>query len=409
MRRILIVGAGQSGLQLGLGLLAHGYDVTVMTERTPDEIRAGRVTSTQIMMPSTIALEQPHGLDLWSGRVPPIPRAGFTIPGPDGTPVVNWLGDLGGAQSVDQRMKMPAWMDLFLARGGNLVVHPVAVSDIDWYTRNYDLVVVAAGKGELVSMFDRDHDRSVFTTPQRQLAVAYFHGATPRPEVGYDALHVNAIPGIGEIIMFPGLTLSGPCDIILLEAVPGGPLDVFRDVRDPDTHWAVMQGLVRQFAPWDYDRISRAELTDPMCVLSGGFSPIVRKPIAELPSGGVALGIGDVLVTNDPISGQGSNNAARAADLYLNEIVAHGDRPFDAAWMQSVFDAFWSRARHGVKFSTSLLGVPPEHVQMLMGAGNTCPAVCDAIMSAFDNPVEFEEFMYDPEKTMAFLTKVGAL
>lgn len=127
------------------------------------------------------------------------------------------------------------------------------------------------------------------------------------------------------------------------------------------------------------------------------------------PSGGLALGIGDVLVTNDPLSGQGSNNAARAADLYLRAILAHGDRPFDAEWMQTLFDAFWDRARHGVKFSTSLLGAPPAHVQMLMGAGNENPAVCDAIMSAFDNPVEFEEFMYDPEKTKAFLAKVGAL
>jgi hypothetical protein len=409
MRRILIVGAGQSGLQLALGLLAHGYDVTVMTERTPDEIRAGRVTSTQIMLPSTIVLEQPHGLDLWRDQVPPIRRAGFTISGPDGTPVVNWLGELGGAQSVDQRMKMPAWMELFVARGGNLVVHPVAVSDIDWYTRNYDLVVVAAGKGELVSMFDRDHEKSQFTVPQRQLAVAYFHGATPRPEVGYDALHVNGIPGVGEILMFPGLTLSGPCDIILLEAVPGGPLDVFQGVRDPDEHWRIMRELVRRFAPWDYDRISEAELTDPMCVLSGGFSPVVRKPVAQLPSGGLALGIGDVLVTNDPISGQGSNNAARAAALYLSAIVAHGDGAFDRAWMQELFDTFWDAARHSVKFSATLLGVPPEHVQMLMGAGNESPAVCDAIMSAFDNPVQFEEFFYEPEKTMAFLKKVGAV
>ncbi len=34
MRRIAIVGAGQSGLQLGLGLLDTGYDVTM----TPIEL-----------------------------------------------------------------------------------------------------------------------------------------------------------------------------------------------------------------------------------------------------------------------------------------------------------------------------------------------------------------------------------
>ncbi|EPM61826.1 hypothetical protein A262_05499 [Pseudomonas syringae pv. actinidiae ICMP 19073] len=34
MRRIAIVGAGQAGLQLALGLLAEGYHVTLTTNRT---------------------------------------------------------------------------------------------------------------------------------------------------------------------------------------------------------------------------------------------------------------------------------------------------------------------------------------------------------------------------------------
>ena len=44
MRKILIVGAGQSGLQLALGLKAAGYDVTVMTSYTGQEIYDGSVT-----------------------------------------------------------------------------------------------------------------------------------------------------------------------------------------------------------------------------------------------------------------------------------------------------------------------------------------------------------------------------
>lgn len=35
MRRIAIVGAGQAGLQLALGLRERGYDVTVVAARTP--------------------------------------------------------------------------------------------------------------------------------------------------------------------------------------------------------------------------------------------------------------------------------------------------------------------------------------------------------------------------------------
>ena len=43
MRKILIVGAGQSGLQLALGLQAQGYEVTVVSNRSPEDIQAGKV------------------------------------------------------------------------------------------------------------------------------------------------------------------------------------------------------------------------------------------------------------------------------------------------------------------------------------------------------------------------------
>ena len=64
MRKILIIGAGQSGLQLALSLLADGYDVTIMSARTPEEIRYGRVMSTQVMHGPTLRLERELGLDL---------------------------------------------------------------------------------------------------------------------------------------------------------------------------------------------------------------------------------------------------------------------------------------------------------------------------------------------------------
>ena len=43
MRRITIVGGGQSGLQLGLGLLKKGCEVTVVSNRTGDDIYNGAV------------------------------------------------------------------------------------------------------------------------------------------------------------------------------------------------------------------------------------------------------------------------------------------------------------------------------------------------------------------------------
>lgn len=61
MRRILIIGAGQAGLQLALSLQSEGYDVTVMSARTPDEIRGGRIMSTQCMFWPQLQLERDRG------------------------------------------------------------------------------------------------------------------------------------------------------------------------------------------------------------------------------------------------------------------------------------------------------------------------------------------------------------
>jgi hypothetical protein len=59
----------------------------------------------------------------------------------------------------------------------------------------------------------------------------------------------------------------------------------------------------------------------------------VRRPVARLPSGAPVLGMADAVVLNDPITGQGSNNAAKRAELYLAGILEHGDDPFSAEWV----------------------------------------------------------------------------
>ena len=58
MSSILIVGAGQAGLQLGFGLLAGGHDVTVVTNRTADDVGNGRLLSGQTMFGGALATER---------------------------------------------------------------------------------------------------------------------------------------------------------------------------------------------------------------------------------------------------------------------------------------------------------------------------------------------------------------
>ncbi|MEV0093405.1 styrene monooxygenase/indole monooxygenase family protein [Streptomyces sp. NPDC050738] len=410
MRKILIVGAGQSGLQLALGLQSQGYEVTLMSNRTADEIRGGRVMSTQCMFDTALQHERDLGINFWESQAPRIEGLGVSVAGPESQRVIDWVGKLDGyAQSVDQRVKMAGWMETFAQRGGQLVIHGAAVSDLDFFARTYDLVMVSAGKGELVSMFGRDASRSPYSVPQRALAVAYVHGMGPRPEhPDFDAVRCNLVPGVGELFVMPTLTTTGRADILFWEGVPGGPLDAFQGVKDPSDHLALTLELMEKFTPWEYARATKVELTDANGTLAGRYAPTVRNPIGRLPGGGLVLGVADVVVANDPITGQGSNSASKCAASYLSSIVERGDAPFDEAWMQQTFDGYWNTAQHVTKWTNAMLGVPPEHVLNLIGAAGQLQPVADRFANGFNNPADFENFFYDPEKTGAYLAEVGA-
>jgi hypothetical protein len=409
MSRILIVGAGQAGLQLALGLLGDGHDVTVVSNRTPEDIRTGRVMSSQCMFGAALQTERDLGIALWESECPPVDGASLAVPAPDGGgKAIDFASRLDRqAQSVDQRVKMPGLMELLEQRGGELLIHDVGVEDLERYTQQNDLVVVAAGKGEIVRLFLRDAGRSPYEQPMRALALTYIVGLVPRPE--FSAVCFNLVPGVGEYFVFPALTTTGPCEIMVFEGVPGGPMDCWDDVRTPGEHLQRSRSILEQFMPWEAERCREIELTDPNGILVGRFPPTVRQPVAVLPSGRLVLGLADTIMLNDPITGQGSNNAAKMAASYLAAIRGHGDAPFDRAFMHETFEEFWNGyGQFTTAWTNALLSPPPQHVMKLLAAGNGSREVAHRFVNGFDNPVDFFEWFMFPDKAEAYLAEVGA-
>ena len=407
MHKIIIVGAGQAGLQLGIGLVDAGYDVTIVSNRTPDQIRNGRVMSSQCMFGGALARERAFGLNFWDGDCPAVEGISFTVPDGTGGKAISWASRLDiPAQSVDQRVKMPAWIAEFEFRGGKLDYADAGLDDLETYAREADLVIVAAGKGDIAKLFARDETWSAYDKPQRALALTYVHGLAPRPD--YSAVSFNLISGVGEYFVFPALTTSGPCEIMVFEGVPGGPMDCWGDVRTPAEHLAKSKEILEQFLPWEAERTADVTLTDDNGILAGRFPPTVRRPVGMLPSGAVVLGLADVVVLNDPITGQGSNNASKCAASYLTSILEHGDRPFDAAFMQATFDRYWDYARYVAGWTNALLAPPPQHVLDLLGAATDNPRIARRFANGFDDPRDFFHWFMDPGKASAYLAEAAA-
>lgn len=400
MRKINIIGAGQSGLQLAIGLLKNGYDVTLYSDRTPDQIYNGTVSSTQCMFDNALQTERDLNLNLWDQYAPELEGIMLRVAGPNGQPALDWGAALEApAQSIDQRLKFPAWMQLFEAMGGKLVIKAVQLADLE--TMDGDLTIVAAGKGAIGQMFTRDETRSPYDAPQRMLALSCIKNLAPSENM--NAVTFSLIPGQGEVFIMNGLTTSGPCHFMVMEAIPGSEMDRWSDVTTPEEHFARSVELLEQFVPWEAKRFANAELTDANATLRGRLTPTVKHPIATLPSGKRVMGMADIVVLNDPITGQGSNNAAKCASVYLESILSHGDRPFDADWMQATFETYWDYAQWVTGWTNAMLMPPPPHVLQILGAANSIPQVAHRFVNGFNDPRGFFPWLAVPEEAERML------
>lgn len=407
MRSIAIVGGGHAGLQLGIGLRQRGYGVTIVTDRTPEQVRDGRIMSSQGMQRTALQHERDLGLAFWDEQAPKHDFIEFSLRGESGDRELHWRAPVPRpGNSVCQRLKVPRWSEEFARLGGRLEIRPAGIADLEALAQAHDLVVVATGKGEIGRLFERDAARSPHDKPMRALALTYVAGMEPtRPDRG---VSFNAAPGVGEYFVMPAVTTAGLCDIMVFEGLPGGPMDCWGDVATPGEHLRRSLEILERFFPWEASRCRRVELTDANGTLVGRFPPVVRKPVAALPSGRLALGIADVVMLNDPLTGQGSNNASKFARHYLDRIVERGAAPFDRAWMEATFESYWeARGRLTAEWSNRMLLPPTPAMQAVMHAAAHRPEIARHFVECFDDPPRFFPWLFEREGAEALFGPLG--
>ena len=168
-----------------------------MQNRTAEDIRRGKVMSSQCMFDAALQNERDEGLNFWDdgvpdGRLHQLHRACARRIGQQGDRLERHVSTGPPRASTSASNIRPGWQQ-FERRGGMLEIKDAGIADLETYAAASDLTIVAAGKGDIARLFERDAEKSPFDKPQRALALTYVHGMTPRPD--HSAVNFNLIPG----------------------------------------------------------------------------------------------------------------------------------------------------------------------------------------------------------------------
>ncbi len=409
MRKIAIVGAGESGVQLALELQRLEHEVTLYSDRSANQMRSGSITSSQCVFSSSLRVQLP--LDVQGAQIESIGITGlsFSLQGDTSEPVT-WRGALTfPAMSVDQRVKCSHWIEQFISRGGDFRIEKLNVKRLDELAALYDLVVLCTGKGELGQVFSTDKSRSPYDRPQRAVAVTYVKPAQGSGSGNTNEIRMTLLPGIGEFFTFPGLSTEGPCQMMVFEGIPGGPMDNWDAVSNPQSHWENSLMILREHFPAEYVLFKDSVLNDPGACLRGRITPVVRHAVGRLPGGRFVLGLGDAIMLNDPLTGQGSNNATLAADHYARAIHTHGDAPFDEAWMTRTFDEYWRGwGQFSSVWTNSMLRAKDTWQLKVLAQAAEHQALADAFANGFDDPRTLFPWWFDRQEADKFVERIVA-
>lgn len=418
MRKIAIIGSGLAGLVCAHGLRRAGHAVTLYSDRTPEAwLTQSRPTGVAARFWPALDYERELGLAHWDSTLAKFEGIHVTLCPLLHNRLLTSIGRMSrpGA-AIDVRLQSHRWMVDLVDRGGKIEIEEVTIPKLEEIAREHDLTIVSTGKGGLASLFPRDEPRSVYTKPQRNVAMVCFKGPPLRQEgLPFIAVKFKIVAPAGEVFWLPFHHKDvGPSWVIGWEGKAGGPMDRFQKAKSAKEVLEISNATMEEVMPWERRWFDDTEVCDEHGWQVGSITPAVRRPVGRLPSGQVVTSLGDTAMACDPIAAQGANGGNKMARHLVAAITARGDRPFDEAWITETFERYWSEtARHAIAFTNLLLEWPtPMAVAYFAaqygsdgrpGRADGKQALADAFAENLADPRTLTPVLLDDAKIRSFI------
>jgi hypothetical protein len=256
-------------------------------------------------------------------------------------------------------------------------------------------------------MFPRMAEHSPYTTPPRHILTGLFRGIAYNLPIGADFM---IVPGYGELFALPIYSFEPGLTGIGLEAIPGSPFEaIARDnyTGDPRRLEKTLLDLFSAYIPSMAARIDREtfRLTRPLDLMQGSITPVVRRAYTQLPNGRFAVALGDAHILNDPILGQGANNASYAA--WQLGMAISGAADFDERFCRSFEDAVWTYVGPVTAWNNAMLQPPPAHMIEYLVAATQHQSLGHSFVNFLADPLAGWHTFSNPANTSAMLAKHG--
>jgi 2-polyprenyl-6-methoxyphenol hydroxylase-like FAD-dependent oxidoreductase len=323
-KRVGIIGAGISGMHLGLRLRQLNIDCTIMTDRSAEQVASSKLTNTVVHWPATLGRERVLRVYHWPAEEFGFHEIRHIIRTPE--PIEIRDRTVMPARAIDYRIYLPNLMEDFANRGGRLEVAPLDAKDMRRIAERFDLVVVATPGFGFADLFPRDPALSPYDRPQRYWLTGLFTGFRLSEMRG---AILSVAPGLGEAMAFPLFSRTGMVGALAISSRHPDDFAMLRVLssRPKRTGFcAALLGTLEQLHPAIYEQIDTARfaLQGPDDLARAAVTPVVQRPQAYLGDGKYAIALGDAHVTVDPLLAQGANIGSYSA-FALAEAIEEAD------------------------------------------------------------------------------------